>query len=63
VISKLIQNGILFGYTAFGKDVFNFRVESGDRKEDGIEPSDLFKVLKINWRRRLDNTRRIGFEV
>jgi hypothetical protein len=62
-ISKLIQNGILFGYTTFSKDVFNFRVESGDRKEDGLEVADLFKVLKINWRKRVDNTKRVGFEV
>lgn len=62
-INKLIQNGVLFGYRTSDSNVFNFRVESGDRNQDGIETRDLFKVLKINWRKRIDNFVRVGFEV
>ena len=62
-VAKLTQNGILMGflYKKYGKDYFNIRIESGDRKDEGIQSKDLCKEIKLNWRRRIGSDTRVGF--
>ena len=61
-ISKIIKNGLLFGWFSKNeqKDTFFLRVESGKKEYKGLHWCQLLKESKFNWTRQVSENAKIG---